>query len=956
MKATPINHFLLSITAIIFAVSFSIKATAQSSITGKVTDENGSELIGAAVLISGTTTGTITDINGDYNLSVDPGTYTIEARFVGYRQQTQDVTVTDNASVTADFSLKTGTALDEVVIVGTRSRPRTVLESPVPIDAIDFNALGNSSQPNVSQILQYIAPSFHSTPQTISDGTDHVDPASLRGLGPDQTLVLVNGKRRHTSALLNVNGTVGRGTVGTDLNSIPAMAIKSIEILRDGAAAQYGSDAIAGVINIILQDRTEDASVTFETGVNMPNLFDGASRAAGNVPSDLIPDFKSDGRVYHLGTNFGFNIGQSGFVNVTGDYFERSSSNRSGNYTGSPYPAGYVDALSDAAFYDQVQDQNGFVEQQVMEIGNSALRNSSAVINSGYTLSDHAELYATFTFNYRDGIARGFYRFPSTRDRVVPQIYPNGFSPQIHSDINDNSFIIGTRGKIGEWNADFSQTRGENRFDFTIQNSNNASLGTSSPTSAYAGGFSYAQNTTNADFSRGFDVGFPINVAFGGEFRLETYKIFAGEEASYINGGVANAWESNDGTAPDPDTTFISGAAGIQVFPGFQPQNALNESRNNVALYGDFEFDFTDAFLVTLAGRFESYSDFGTEFTWKLASRYRINDDITARAAVSTGFRAPSLHQVFFNNLSTQFVDVGGVQTPVQVGTFNNSSNVTKAFGIDPLKAETSTNVSIGVTARLSDNWTFSVDGNNINIDDRIVVSGRFSPGTTLSDGSDAGDILIPLGAGAAQFFTNAVSTTTQGIDLVSTYRLPVGANGNLKLSLAANFTDTEVGRDSNGNADINASPLLEGLESTLFNREEISRIEVAQPKSKIVFSANFTIGKFNALFKATQFGKISYIHPSDGNQADWTTNDFTSSVESRDQEFDAKIVSDIELGYQLSDGVKINTGIHNFFNVYPDMHQHSGNASSGRFIYSRRVQQFGIRGAYGYIKLGVTF
>ena len=942
--------YLRTLLLLFCSLPFLIAHAQQGTVSGVISDELG-PLPGASVYIVGTLVGTTSDVDGTYSLTLDPGTYNLECSFVGYSPTQSTVTVNANSQTVSDFILSQGIAIDEVVVIGTRGRPRSQLETAVPIDVINSREIRQSAQTQVSQILQYIAPSFHSTPQTISDGTDHIDPAALRGLGPDQTLVLVNGKRRHTSSLLNVNGTVGRGTVGTDLNSIPAGAIERIEILRDGAAAQYGSDAIAGVINIVLKESTNLVTINAQAGIHTPSAFGGPD--GGDVPDALIPEFEADGEVYQLSANFGFELGdEGGFVNVTAEYTDRASTNRSGNYTGSIYPTGYDNALSDAQFFQMVQEQTGFIENQVMEIGNSALRNAGTFLNAAYPLSGSSELYGTLGFNYRNGLARGFYRFPSTSDRVVPQIHPHGFSPQINSDIFDNSFIVGVRGEIGGWQADLSQTRGMNEFKFTIQNSNNASLGQGSPTQAFAGGFSYAQNTTNIDFSREFEIGFPMNVAFGGEFRLENYQIFAGEEASYINGGIENAWSING------SPSLVAGSPGIQVFPGFQPQNELDKNRNSVGLYGDLEFNFTDALLVALAGRYENYSDFGDDFNGKLAARYKISDNVSVRASVSSGFRAPSLHQIYFNNLSTQFVSdpVTGGQIPVQVGTFNNESAVSRAFGIEALKPETSTNLSAGFTARILDNLSLTIDGYLIDIDDRIVLSGRFTEGEVLAGGVLAGDILIPLGAGAAQFFTNAVTTQTKGIDVVASYKTSLGS-GRLNLTLSGNLTETEVDRDGNGNAKISTSALLAGKEDVLFNREEISRIEVAQPKSKFSLSGTYEVNKFSALLRLTHFGKIEYIHPSDGDMGNWPANSFNNGdIESRDQVFDSKFLVDLELGYKFTNNLNWKIGAHNLTNTYPDLHQHSSNNSSGRFLFSRRVQQFGVQGMYIYTKLGLSF
>ena len=922
---------------------------AQTQVKGNVLDsETGETLIGANISIRGTYIGTLTDEEGNFELTTSKTPpFSLEISYAGYAlQEIQVLTGSEQVNV----SLNPGLAMEQVTIVGSRVRQRTNLDKAVPVDLIGQKQISHSAQSSVTQIMQYSAPSFHSTPQTISDGTDHIDPAALRGLGPDQTLVLINGKRRHTSSLLNVNGTVGRGTVGTDLNSIPAYAIDRIEVLRDGAAAQYGSDAIAGVVNIILKEKVNYASVDLQTGVSMPNAFGGPD--GGDVPSELIPEFNNDGGMYRIAGNFGLGIGKSGgFLNATIEHSDKGATNRSGNYNGSIYPAGYAGAKSEEAFFQQVRDEYDFADRQVMQIGNSAVKNTGIMLNLKLPINDNGtEIYSSAGLNVRDGEARGFYRFPSSQNRVVPQVYPDGFSPQIKSDVLDNSITLGLRTNIGEWKADFSHTYGKNAFDFTISNSINASLGTSSPTEAYAGGFSYGQNTTNVDFSRGFEASFPINVGFGAEFRNENYQIVAGDEASYIAGGVENEW------IIDGESTFVGGSAGIQVFPGFQPQNALDENRNNIGFYSEVDFEFTEALLVSVAARYENYSDFGDNLSWKLATRYKLNDQYNIRGSVSTGFRAPSLHQIYFNNLSTQFItDANGDQVPVQVGTFNNDSEVTKGFGIEGLKPETSTNVSFGLTGRVNDNLAFTVDGYLIDIDDRIVLSGRFSPSEELAGGVLAGDILNPLGAGAAQFFTNAVSTKTKGIDVVGSYRANV-PKGNLSFTLAGNFTETKVDKE-NGLPVINTSDLLKGKEDVVFNREEVSRIEVAQPKSKVSVSALYELGNFSALLRATRFGEITYIHPSDGVPSDqFSTNSFTGQKESRDQVFAPKVVPDIEFAYKFTENIQWTLGVHNFTNIYPDAHQHSSNNSSGRFLFSRRVQQFGVRGMFMYTKVGLTF
>lgn len=871
----------------------------QSTIQGTVSDKF-EPLIGATVVVNGTTNGTTCDINGKYTLAVKPGTYKLTASFVGTQSQTKEVTVAAGQTATLDFTLAPSLSMNEIVVVGSRAEPRTLMETAVPVDIISSKEISNSSQENVGQILQYLAPSFNSSQQTISDGTDHIDPASLRGLGPDQVLVLVNGKRRHTSALLNVNGTVGKGTVGTDLNAIPAAAIERIEVLRDGAAAQYGSDAIAGVINIVLKKQVGVAQINSQLGVTS----------------------EGDGAMGRLGVNYGFRVGKKGFVNVTGEFVDREATNRSGDYTGTVYGDARDNDLTD--FFAQT----GLGGKRVMAIGNSAGRNGQVFFNAEVPIVGGGELYANGGFSFRKGRANGFYRFPKDQNRVVLSIYPNGFSPEIHTDIVDRSLTMGLRGEKNGWNLDFSNTRGANGFDFNVENSNNASLGAASPLSAYAGGFRYGQNTTNLDISRKLDIGFDLNVAFGAEFRLERYEIVSGEEASYINGGQ----ESQPG---------VPGSAGIQVFPGFQPQNELNQTRTNTAGYIDLEADITEALLVGVAGRFESYSDFGDNFSWKTVARYKINQTLSLRAAFSTGFRAPSLHQYYFSNLSTQFITIGANQVPVQVGTFNNESNVARAFGIDRLKPEVSQNFSVGFTTQPVAGLSLTVDAYNIDIKDRIVLSGRF----------DAADypFLTTLGAGAAQFFTNAVDTRTQGLDVVANYRNDLG-KGAITLTAALNLNQTEV------QGQVKTPPLLAGREEQLFNREEISRLEVVQPRSKLILSALYELGKFAFTLRSTRFGEVQFLHPNDGNPANWVVNEFTGEVETRDQSFSAKFVTDLDIAFKPTTSLQLAIGANNLLNVYPDKLTHSANTSLGRFVYSRTAANFGVRGMFLYGRVSLKF
>ena len=884
-----------------FCFSQIVSSQSRATISGNVSDQFGS-LPGARVSIEGTNQDTTTDVNGNYTFNVDEGEYVITAGFVMYKSVSKTTLVKVGETAQLDFVLETGFSIDQPISLGSRAKPRSLLKTTAPVDIISPQEITNSSQIELSHILHYLVPSFHSTHQTIADGTDHIDPATLRGLGPDQVLVLVNGKRRHNSSLLNVNGTVGRGTVGTDFNAIPIASIERIEILRDGATSQYGSDAIAGVINIILKKQTEVIHVDNRVGITT----------------------EGDGFTTYSAANFGLKIGKEGYINVTAEYRDRESVNRAGDYTGTVYTEDPVEderLIQENGFFNQT----GYSGRRVMQIGSAETQNLSLAFNGEIKMSENATFYLQGGRNYREGKAAGFYRFPKNQDRVVPELFPNGFSPQILTDIQDDVVAGGIRGIKNGWNVDFSHSIGINSLDYTVNNSNNASLGIASPRTFYAGGFEYQQNTTNLDISKTFDWLKGVNIAFGAELRVENYQIIAGEEASYIDGGSTYFDEVGD---------ELPRAAGAQVFPGFQPENELNRFRTNSSAYLDIETNVSEKLLVKAAARYEAYNDFGGQAIWKLSSRYRINDLISVRAGFSTGFRAPSLHQVFFQNISTQFIN----GESVQVGTFNNESAVaTEAFQIDKLKPELSKHFSAGVSGKLNENFTFTFDYYLISIDDRIVLSGRFDEGYET--------ILEPFGVGAAQFFTNAIDSKTSGVDMAVVYKTALG-NGKLDASLGANITNTQVkGR-------IKVSPSLIGQEDVLFNREEIARVESAQPNYKINSLTSYEFDKFRFQMVNTLFGEVAFIHPDDDDQANWVLNEYSGVVESRDQTFSPKLTTDLAISYQVNDYIKCTLGGNNVFNVFPDKHTHSANTSNGNFMYSRRVQQFGVNGANYYLRL----
>jgi iron complex outermembrane receptor protein len=860
--------------------------------------------------------------------------------------------------------LEEGQLLDELVVLGSRAEARSKLETTVPVDVIDVkNLIKGSAQVNLNQILNYVAPSFTSNVQNISDGTDHIDPASLRGLGPDQVLVLINGKRRHTSSLINVNGTFGRGNVGTDLNAIPAASINRIEVLRDGAAAQYGSDAIAGVINIVLNNSTDELNLNVTTGANFSS---NANSQTGG----------SDGQSTNISANYGIALGSNGgFINFTGDFDIRDEYSRMKEWEGTIFNKfNTVERVANNAGYDigKLQDDNvadviqyagqagidlggattkeelravlsgDATESELaarglersdfnMRVGQSALRGGRFFANFGLPLNKNGtELYANVGTSKRAGNSAGFYRLPN-QSRTYTPAYINGFLPEINSKIDDNSMTAGIKSMVGDWHVDFSNTYGKNQFLYEISNTSNASMLNATPTRFDAGGFSFSQNTTNLDISKKYDdVMSGLNVAFGAEHRLENYSIYAGELGSYAQYDVNGDPITKPTQTTRKDFFGATRPGGSQVFPGFSPANELSRDRNSIAAYVELEADVTDAWLVSVATRFEDYSDFGNTFNYKVATRYKLTDNMSLRGAYNTGFRAPSLHQLYFNSTSTIFDNEGN---PVEVGTFSNDSRAAALLGIPQLKQETSNSISLGLTTKFPDaNLTLTIDAYNVNIADRIVYTGQFAgPGT----GTELDNLLNQANASAAAFFANAIDTKSKGIDIVLSHKTGL-AGGILKSDLAATLSKTE--RDG----EINASKVLEdaGLVSTYFPEESRVYLEEAVPRTKVTLSNNLSIKKLNILLRNVYFGEVTEATNTIANQ----------------QVFASQIVTDLSLGYVLSDNFTFTIGANNLLDVYPDKADPAlGNRSDGRFDWSRRAQQFGIGGRFAFARLSIT-
>ncbi|MEJ7830515.1 MAG: TonB-dependent receptor, partial [Segetibacter sp.] len=882
-----------------------------------------------------------TDDKGEYVLTVAPGKYTVTFSYAGYLLNSTRATVKSNEIESVNATLVASAVGEEIVLVGSRSSGRSKTATAVPVDVIPVSQVINEiGQVDLNQILNFIAPSFQSSRQTVADGTDHLDPAQLRGLGTDQVLVLINGKRRHQSALVNVNGTINRGQVSTDLSAIPATSIERVEILRDGASAQYGSDAIAGVINIVLKKKTGILEAGVSYGAYITNYDKNSALFKIQNKSDDPGVKVTDGNTFQGSLGYGLKVGK-GYLSLNGEYIDRSATNRTGTYTGRVYPNVSGRDRDDSIISAKGLTRNFFD----LRAGNSAMKSSAIFYNFGLPVGEKGEFYVFGGYSKKKGNAAGFYRYPSgipgnatIYQNNVFAIFPDGFLPEIHTDIMDFSTAVGFRTKFSNWNFDISNTYGINKFDFDVENSLNYTQFINAgnrQTSFDAGGLKFYQNTVNADLARKFNVAEGLNFATGFEYRRDGFGIRSGEEASFKNFDVNS-----------------KAASGAQVFPGFINTIGDDKTRNVTAGYVDLEFDITKSFLLTGAGRYENYSDFGSTFNYKFSSRYAFGNPFSVRASYSTGFRAPSMQQRFYEKTNTLFISQGGSLVPVQAGTFTNDSQLAGLLGIPKLQEEKSKNYSVGFTAKPFSGFEVTVDAYQINIKNRIIYTNNFNGNTSTAIKA----ILDAAGAQTAAFFTNAIDTRAKGLEAVFSYSKKFMNKHSLRTTLAMTFIDNEVKKDGNGKPIIKASNILlnGGQIGNYFNREDQSRVEVANPKNKISLTFNYKYGKFGALLRFVNFGKVTYLDPSinpDSTQK-FPVNAFTGQKETLDQTFSSKTVTDLSLSYEVTKSLTATVGANNLFDVYPDIQSHSGNQSLGRFLFSRRVGQQGPNGGYYFARL----
>ncbi len=894
----------ITISVICLAILLPLQLFAQNSATvrGTVTNDGGEPLAGANILLVETSKGAATNATGDYVINdIEPGTYTLRVTFVGFRQTSEEITLEAGQELVQNFTLQTTSAMgQQISVIGSRASHTAADELAVPVDVFTAEQISTQGTSEITQILEKIAPSINFPHQTVADGTDAVRPFTLRGLSPDHTLVLVNGKRRHPTALVHRLGSgIQNGSSGVDLNAIPSNAIGRIEVLRDGAAAQYGSDAIAGVINVNLKRRVIRPRITGKVGEYAPD------------------EYSTDGTTYDLTGEYGIPLSDRGFFNVFAQYRHRDPTNRAGADPRDQIVDGDADIINDDG---EVVEKNNPVSQPNHHWGDGETDNVYAWWNGEYLIADdsNTQLYTFGGYSHRESLSQGFYR-RSMDGRNWSSIYPIGFLPNFDTPVDDFSASLGLKGLLGEWNYDLNSVIGYNHFKFNITNSLNTSLGPQIPPnqrSFDAGAEALTQWNSAFELLRPVDIGFanPLNVALGVNFRYENFTVEQGEQASFQDGGFENQFGE---TAP----------TGSQVFPGFFPQNAVDEGRTNLSVYADLESNVTDEFLINVAGRFESYSDFGETVIGKLALRYQPAEEIIFRGAASTGFRAPNLSQQFFSKVATIF-DTDpetGNNIPFEVGLFRTNSDVAIALGSKPLEEEKSVNLSGGLAVSPTENLTFTADYYFVRINDRIILSGTLS-------GPQVQVLVEPFGAQRAQYFSNAIDTRTQGIDLTANYRAPIASEASLVFNGSFNYNKTDI------LGAVDNPPELEGLEEQIFGLEARTKLTREHPETKTILSARLNKGNFNASLSGTRYGEVV--------DADDTPEQI--------QTLSPKTLFDAQAGYQFIDNLKLSAGVNNIFDVFPDRTLDT-NSFLGIFPYPRS-SPWGFNGRFVYSKIEVTF
>ncbi|PKB21834.1 TonB-dependent receptor plug domain-containing protein [Janthinobacterium sp. 64] len=762
--------------------------------------------------------------------------------------------------------------LQSVVVTGTFAKNRRTIDSESPIDILTSRDLQSTGSGELATVLSRLLPSLNFARATGADASDAVRPAQLRGLSPDQTLVLVNGKRRYTSAVVNVNGSLGRGSAPVDLNAIPLAAIDHVEVLRDGAAAQYGSDAIAGVINIILKK--------------------GA--AGGDIEVGYGQTQERDGKQKSIKGSAGFALGDDGWVRISAEVAERDPTNRAG-----------------ADLRNPLEPRYGKVNQRY---GDAESKPATIFLNSEYHINDNVDWYAFGNYGKRDTSAAATWRTALLQDNVTKlysqrtPIFPEGFLPLQNSTLTDQSIVTGLRGEAAGWRWDASLNYGSNKFEMNVDNTVNQSLGAASPTHFHAGSLKNEQTVLNLDAAREFPVSYftgPLTVAVGAEARHEKYTIGAGEPASYFG-------------------------SGSQSFSGYRPANAGSHSRHNESVYVNLEAEATKNLSGGVALRHERYSDFGSTTSAKASARYAFTDALSLRGTVSSGFRAPSLAQQYYTITTTSFIVKDGINTPLETATYAVNTPEARALGAQELKPEKARNYSLGLQFQPSRNFTASIDAYRIDIDNRVLFSGNLQLNSTLQKLVSAPGAPVT----AARYFTNGVDTRTEGVDIVSTYRIDLQDKDRLDFTVAYNHNKSSVERVADNPAILTANNLK------LIDRQTIQRATVASPKDKFSLAADYGFGIWNVHGLVTRYG--SFTVPQNDAKLDQT--------------YDPQWVLDVSGSVKLGKNWRLVAGIDNVTNRYPAQVTSAGNLNvNGTQPYSIFAPN-GFNGRYYYAKAGYSW
>lgn len=920
-------------TIVVFAVLVTVLlaggarplAAQSGTVQGKITDSAGTAIAGAIVTVERTGIRVSASATGKYTLrGVPRGGQTLQVRAIGFAPNRAEVTVLGGDVVEQDITLaRSAVELAPIdVVIGSRARHTAAEELAVPVDVYTAEDLHQQGTTETSRMLAAVSPSINFPNQSVTDGTDIVRPFTLRGLSPDHTLVLVNGWRRHTTALLNTFPLGSpAGSSGVDLNAIPGSAIERIEVLRDGASTQYGSDAIAGVVNIVMRE-----------GKFAPFLNTTAGRYITGK------GFKDDGTTADVGGGVGIKLGR-GSLGLFGEFQHRQATNRA-FADGTLVDRFGVNDSVNTSTGEIVQKRNG-VPEPVNHIGDGLERDLLTFANLRMPLnaSGSTEFYAFGGYSNRIGTGNGFYRKP-LNNRNWLEIYPNGFLPEFRPNVNDYSGVGGFRASVSGWAFDAGASYGKNSFDYRLRNTLNPSLGPCLVTACApgldgvlgtaddpgipnqtrfdAGGLKRSEFLTGLNLSKLLRLGLPspVNVALGGTYRRETYEIIAGERASFINGGHLD----QDSAGPAP--------AGSSVFGGFSLTDASYNTRNNVGAYLDLESDLSKQVLLNLAGRFEHYSDFGSKVTGKAALRVQPDKRLVLRGAASTGFRAPGLAQSFFSHITTNFT-AGGL---VEVGNFPVGNRASRIFGAKPLKEETSVNLSGGIAFTPVSNFTVTVDYFHIKINDRILLGATFD-GTVDSVVarilSDSGFTTIR----AVQFPTNGLDTKTDGVDVTADLRVPAG-RGTLDLNGSFNYTRNKITHVDG------LPPILQGTATTFSSALDLLTtlaITKERPDYRGTLTANWSNGRFHSLGRGSYYGSFS-------------SAEFGGVVGER---FGAKTLFDAEIGYRFNQ-VDLSFGAKNLFDTYPDKSFDLDNNNNFTFPYAV-ASPFGYNGRYLYTRAEIV-